>query len=133
MSTARPTAAAAADTVRSFLAAAVLDDDAYAACQYLTTAEQQRVAQLAGDGQTCRDALSATQPSFGGIQSEGALHALSLHVLIHDGAANVTATPHGQAAAHFVLQRTTAAEAATFEAPSAAWRIADGATAVLHR
>ena len=132
VSTARPTAAAAADTVRSFLAAAVLDDDAYAACQYLTTAEQQRVAQLAGDGQTCRDALSATQPSFGGIQSEGALHALSLHVLIDDGTADVTATPHGQAAAHFVLQRTTAAEAATFEAPSAAWRIADGATAVLH-
>ena len=90
------------------------------------------MAQLAGDGQTCRDALSATQPSFGGIQSEGALHALSLHVLIDDGTADVTATPHGQAAVHFVLQRTTAAQAATFQAPSAAWRIADGATAVLH-
>jgi len=54
-------------------------------------------------------------------------------VVIHDGAANVTATPHGQAEVQLILQRTTAAEAATFEAPSAAWRIADGATAVLHR
>jgi hypothetical protein len=133
VSTVRPTGAAAAETVRNFLAAAVLDDNAYAACQYLTTAEQQHVAQLAGDGQTCRDALSATQPSFGGIQSEGALDALSLHVVIRDGAANVTATPHGQAAAQFVLQRTTAAQAATFEAPPTAWGIADGATAVLHR
>lgn len=133
VSTARPTAAAAAQTVRSFLATAVLDDNAYAACQYLTTAEQQRVADLAGGDQTCRDALTSTQPSLGGIRSEGALHALALHVAIRDGAAEVTATPNGQAPVRFVLVRTTSAQAATFEAPPAAWRIADGATAVLHR
>jgi hypothetical protein len=132
-STARPTAAAAAQTVRDFLASAVLDDNAYAACQYLTTAEQQRVADLAGGDQTCRDALTSTQPSLGGIRSEGALHALALHVAIRDGSAEVTATPNGQAPVRFVLVRTTSAQAATFEAPPAAWRIADGATAVLHR
>jgi hypothetical protein len=133
VSTARPSAAAAAETVRSFLATAVLDDNAYTACQYLTPAERQRVARLAGDGQTCRDALTAARPSFAGIQSEGALHALALHVVIRHGTADVTATPHGQGSARFVLQHTTAAQAATFQAPSAAWRIADGATAVLHR
>jgi hypothetical protein len=133
VSTARPTASAAADTVRSFLATAVLDHNAYAACQYLTTAEQQRVADLAGGDQTCRDALSATQPSLAGIRSEGALHALALHTVIRDGAADVNATPHGRGTLRFVLVRTTSAQAATFEAPPAAWRIADGATAVLHR
>jgi hypothetical protein len=133
VSTARPTAAAAAGTVRSFLATAVLDDNAYAACQYLTAAEQQRVAELAGGDQTCRDALSATQPSLDAIRSEGALHALALHAVIRGGAADVTASPHGRATARFVLVRTTSTQAATFEAPPAAWRIADGATAVLHR
>jgi hypothetical protein len=62
----------------------------------LTTAEQQRVADLAGGDQTCRDALSATQPSLGGIRSEGALHALAPHVLIRDGAADVSASPTGR-------------------------------------
>ena len=133
VSTARPTAAAAAETVRSFLAAAVLDDNAYAACQYLTTAEQQRVADLAGGDQTCRDALSATHPSLDEIGSEGALHALALHAVIRAGTADVTATPHGRGTVRFVLVRTTSAQAATFEAPPATWRIAHGATAVLHR
>jgi hypothetical protein len=64
---------------------------------------------------------------------EGALHALALHVAIRDGSAEVTATPNGQAPVRFVLVRTTSAQAATFEAPPAAWRVADGATAVLHR
>jgi hypothetical protein len=126
-STARPTAAAADQTVRDFLASAVLDHSAYPACQYLTVAEQQAVARLAGDGQTCRDALTATQPSFAGIGSEGALHALALHARVGGDAAEVTA-----ASAAFVLQRTTPAEAAAYEAPPAAWRIAHGAAVVLH-
>lgn len=130
-STARPTAAAAAQTVRDFLASAVLDDNAYAACQYLTPNAQHDVARLAGEGQTCRDALSATQPSFAGIQTEGALHALRLHAVVRDGTAQVTTAPRGRQAVTFVLQPTTAAEASAFEAPPAAWRIADGATAVL--
>jgi hypothetical protein len=130
-STARPTAGAAARTVRDFLASAVLDDNAYAACQYLTPSAQESVVRLAGDGQTCRDALTAAQPSFGAVHSEGALQALRLDAVVRDGTANVTAQPPGRGSVTFVLQRTTPGEAATYEAPSSAWRIADGATAVL--
>jgi hypothetical protein len=130
-STARTTGGAATETVRDFLASAVLDDNAYAACQYLTPPAQERIARLAGGGQTCRDALSATQPSFAGIRSEGALHALALHAVVRDGSAHVTATPHRGRSVTFVLQRTTASEAAAYEAPPAAWRISGGATAVL--
>jgi hypothetical protein len=131
-STAHPTAGAATQTVRDFLANAVLEENAYVACQYLTTAAQQSVARLAGDNQTCRDALTATQPSFGAIHSEGALHALRLDTVVRNGTADVTARPSGQPSVTFVLAPTTPAEASTFEAPSSAWRIADGATAVLH-
>jgi hypothetical protein len=130
-SAARPTAAAADQTVRDFLASAVLDDSAYPSCQYLTAAEQQAVARLAGDGATCRDALTATHPSFAGIGSEGALHALALHARVHGDTADVTATPHAARPVTFVLQRTTPGEAAGYEAPPASWRIADGANAVL--
>jgi hypothetical protein len=131
-STASPTAGAAAQTVRDFLATAVLDDDAYVACQYLTSSAQQSVARLAGNDQTCRDALSATQPSFGAVHSEGALHALRLDTVVRNATADVTARPSGRQPVTFVLQRTTPAEASAYEAPSSAGRIADGATAVLH-
>jgi hypothetical protein len=130
-STARPNAEAAAQTVRDFLADAVLDDNAYAACQYLTPGAQQSVANLAGDGQTCRDALMATQPSFGTVHSEGALHALGLDAVVRDATATVTARPAGRAPVTFVLSRTTPDETAAYGAPSSQWRITDGATAVL--
>jgi hypothetical protein len=130
-STARPSAAGAAQTVRDFLASAVLDDSAYSACQYLTPAAQQRVARMAGDGQTCRDALTATRPSFAGIQSEGALHALGLRAVARGGTAYVTALPRDRRPVTFVLRRTTPMQAAGYEAPPAAWRIAGGATSVL--
>jgi len=130
-STASPDAQAAAQTVRDFLAEAVLDDNAYAACQYLTPGAQQSVANLAGDGQTCRDALTAAQPSFGTIHSEGALHALRLHAVVRGATATVTARPTGRGPVTFVLSRTTPDETAAYGAPSSQWRIADGATAVL--
>jgi hypothetical protein len=131
--TTKPTAEAADQTVRDFLATAVIDDSAYPACQYLTTTEQQRVAAVAGDGQTCRAALLATQPAFDAVHSEGSLHALVLHAVVHGDTAQVTARPHGRPRATFVLQRTTPAEAAAYEAPPSAWRVAGGATAVLGR
>jgi hypothetical protein len=130
-STARPTGRAAAETIRQFLATAVLDDNAFIACQYLTSDAQQSVARLAGDDQTCRDALTATQPSFGNVHSEGSLHALRLDTVVRGGTAYVTARPSGRQPVTFVLSRTTPGEAAAYEAPSSAWRIADGATAVL--
>jgi lysylphosphatidylglycerol synthetase-like protein (DUF2156 family) len=92
-STARPTAGAAAQTVRDFLATAVLEDNAYVACQYLTPAAQHSVASLAGDSQTCRHALTATQPSLGAIHSEGALHSLRLDTVVRNGEADVAARP----------------------------------------
>ncbi|HEX5925971.1 MAG TPA: hypothetical protein VFY45_19230 [Baekduia sp.] len=130
-STAHATAGDAAQTVRDFLADAVLDDNAYAACQYLTPGAQLSVARLAGDDQTCRDALTATQPSLGTIHSEGALHALRLDAVVRDGTASVTARPPGPGPVTFVLSRTTPADTAVYGAPSSEWRIADGATAVL--
>ena len=126
-----PTAAGAAQTVRDFLAVSVLDNNAYAACQYLTPAEQQRLGAAAGGQQTCREVLTATQPSFGGIQAEGGLDALPLRAVVRGDTAYVTASPHGARPATFVLRRTTPAEAAVYEAPSAAWRIDDGVRAVL--
>jgi phosphatidylglycerophosphate synthase len=81
-STTSPTAAAASRTVRDFLASAVLEDNAYAACQYLTVTAQEQVARMAGNHQTCRDALSATQPSFAAIHSEGALRALDVRAMV---------------------------------------------------
>jgi hypothetical protein len=130
-STAGATDAAAAQTVRDFLASAVLDDNAYIACQYLTPSAQEGIARVAGNAQTCRDAFTATQPSFGSVHSEGALHALRLDTVVRGDAAYVTARPSGGRAVTFALSPTTPGEAAAYEAPSSAWRIADGATAVL--
>jgi hypothetical protein len=130
-SVARPTAASADQTIRDFLAGSVLDDNAYAACGYLTPHAQEGIARSAGDDETCRDALSATRPSFAAIQSEGTLHALRLRAVVRDGTADVTATPREGPPVTFVLRRTTGDEAAAYEAPPTAWRIARGATAVL--
>jgi hypothetical protein len=51
---------------------------------------------------------------------------------VHGGRAVVTATPPGQPPARFGLVSATAAELNAFGAPQAPWRIATGATAVLH-
>jgi hypothetical protein len=131
VSTRTPHAAAAAATVRAFLASAVLDGNAYAACQYLAPSAQEQVTGLVGDGQTCRDALTATEPSFPGVHSVGSLHALRLRAVVRDGTAFVTAQPAGRSPVTFELRPATAAEASAFEAPSAAWRIVSGATALL--
>jgi hypothetical protein len=131
-STTRPTAAAAAQTVRDFLATAVLEDNAYAACQYLTIAEQEEVARIAGGDQTCRDVLTASSPSFDGIQSEGALDALDPRAVVVGGSrADVTVARPGYPAVTFVLQRASGADALAFGAPSAAWRIASDVTSAL--
>jgi hypothetical protein len=131
-STTSPTAAAATQTVRDFLAGAVLEDSPYAACQYLTLSEQDAVARIAGDGQTCRDALTARPPSFAGIHSEGALRALDLRAaVVGHATADVTVDRPRHAPVTFVLRRTTPADSLAFAAPSATWRIASGAIGVL--
>jgi hypothetical protein len=131
-STTSPTAAAATQTVRDFLAGAVLEDSPYAACQYLTLSEQAAVARIAGDGQTCRDAVTARPPSFGGIHSEGGLHALDLRAeVVGHATADVTVDRPRNAPITFVLRRTTPADSLAFAAPPGAWRIASGAIGVL--
>jgi hypothetical protein len=132
-STTSPTAAAATRTVRDFLASAVLEDSPYATCQYLTLSEQERVARIAGGGQTCRDALTARPPSFAGLHSEGGLRALDLRARVVGRAAvaDVTVDRSGRAPVRFVLRRTTPADSLAFAAPPGAWRIASGAIAVL--
>jgi hypothetical protein len=126
VSTKTPDARSAADTVRAFLASAVIDDNAYAACEYLAPSAQAQIGALAGDGQTCRDALTATAPSFPGVTSEGSLHALPLRAEVRDGTAHVTGR-----GVRFELRPATAAEKSAFQAPQADWRIVSGATAVL--
>jgi hypothetical protein len=131
-STSRPTAAAATQTVRDFLASAMLEDNAYAACQYLTLTAQEEVARSAGSDETCRDALTATPPSFAGVHSEGALRALDVRAtVVGHSTADVTVHRPGHRAVTFVLHRTTGADSMAFAAPSAAWRIASGAAGVL--
>ena len=127
-----PATAATADrAVRDFVGDAVLQNDSYDACQYLTQAAQAQITRLAGEGQSCRDALAATRPAFAGLASEQGLRELPLHTTLRDGAAIVRATPATGRPATFVLRRATAAETAAFRAPACAWRIATGATAVL--
>jgi hypothetical protein len=126
------TAATAARAVRSFLSDAVLEDDAYGACQYLAPVAQRAVTRIAGDGQTCRDALTATQPAFAGITSVGDLRALRLRVTIRHGAALVrAAAPGAPPPAAFLLRPATSAETDAFRAPACAWRIVAGVAAVL--
>jgi hypothetical protein len=123
--------ARAQDTVRGFLTAAVLNDDAYLACQYLTPAEQLRVARLAAPGATCQDAFVGSKPTFAGIQSEAELKALALRATVHGDRATVVAQRAGMGPVTFALRRATPAELDAFDAPQVPWRIDAGAAAVL--
>jgi hypothetical protein len=125
------TPATAARAVRDFLADAVLEDNAYAACGYLTPAAQQHVTTLAGEGRACRTAVSATRPGFAGIQSEGDLRGLPLHATVRGRTALVRATPRSGRPVTFVLQEATPGAGDAYRAPACAWRIAAGETAVL--
>jgi hypothetical protein len=130
-STEAPDAAGAAQTLRDFLVNAAVDDDTYAACEYLTPGEQQRVARLVGQGQTCRDALTATPPALAGVATVGRIRRLHMRTVVRGGRARITVSGAGRTALTFTLRRTTLAELGDFEAPPAAWRIASGATALL--
>jgi hypothetical protein len=123
--------AQAQDAVLGFLTAAVLNNDAYLGCQYLTPAEQARVARLAGRGATCQDAFVASRPTFAGVRSLAQLKALRLRTVVRGDRAAVIAQPPGGKPVTFVLRRATPAELDAFEAPQVPWRIDSGATALL--
>jgi hypothetical protein len=109
----------------------VLEDDPYAACQYLTIGAQEEVGRIAGGDQTCRDALTARPPSFAGVHSEGALEALDVRaVLMGRSTADTTVRGPGRPTVTFVLKRTVPAESAAFAAPAAASRIASARPAI---
>lgn len=123
----------AQQTVREFLIAAVLTDNAYLACQYLTPDEQRRIARLAGRGASCQEVFIAARPAFAGVQRVTELNALPLLTMVRGDRAVVLA-PRPQPAPgpiRFVLRRATRAELNAFRAPQLPWRIASGATAVL--
>jgi hypothetical protein len=123
--------ARAQDAVLGFLTAAVVNNDAYLGCQYLTPAEQARVARLAGRGSTCQEALVAARPTFAGVRSVAQLKALRLRTVVRGDRAEVIAQPPGAKPVTFVLRRATPAELNAFDAPQVPWRIDSGATAVL--
>jgi hypothetical protein len=123
--------AEAQDTVRGFLTAAVLNQDAYLACQYLTPAERVRVARRAGRGATCQDAFVAVRSTLAGIDSEATLKGLPLRTVVRGDRAVVVARPSGAKPVTFVLRRATPGELDAFDAPHVPWRIDAGADGVL--
>lgn len=118
-------------TVHDFLTAAVVTPNAYEACQYLTPAEQGRIAALVPPATSCRDALTMSRPTFAGVQSEADIKALGLGGALHGRQAVVTVRPGAARPARFVLVPATAAELNAFQAPQLPWRIDRGAEAVL--
>ena len=117
--------AEAQGTVRHFITAAVLQHDAYLACQYLTPAEQRRVARGTRD---CQEAFVAASPTFDGGRSVTGLRALGLRAVVRGARAEVVAQ-HPRVT--FVLRRATIAELNAFHAPQDPWRIDRDAEAVL--
>jgi hypothetical protein len=124
------TARSAAMTVRQFAEQAVVQNDSYTACQYLTPAEQARVAALGGGDADCRLTLDE-QPALLGVDSNGGLQRLMLHSTVHGRVATVTATKPGQPSITFTLTPTTPNDVFAFEAPAVSWRISGGVTQML--
>ena len=128
------TATTATRTVRAFLTDAVVLNDAYDACQYLSAPAQQQVSNVAGEGRTCREAFTASRPGFDGIDTDSGVRALQMHTTLEHGIARVTAvSPSGSRSTTFVLRPATPADAGSYRPPVCAWRIVQGATAVLGR
>jgi hypothetical protein len=135
---AAPTAPSPAEqaqaTVRQFLVAAVLNNDAYLSCEYLTPAERRRVARASGPAKTCQEAFVAAHPGFPALTSVTAVDALSMRTTVNGDRA-VVLVPRQQplrAPLRFGLRRATTAELNEFHAPQVPWRIASGATAIVH-
>ena len=129
--TSRADAAGADQTLRDFLTAGAVDHNAYMACQYLTTSEQQQVVADVPSSNACRDAFTWTAPQIGGVDSLHTVNALRLRTVVRGDQAVISATGRATRPLRFTLDRTTAAEYATYRAPIAAWRVASGVPALL--
>jgi hypothetical protein len=124
------TAGSAEETVRQFLLLAIVEDDAYPSCQYLTTGQQAMLARLAG-ATSCRLALTSTSPSLDGVQNEADVDRLKIRVTVAGDRATAVVSGRGRAPVTFTLAQATPAEVEAFEAPSTPWRIASGAQALV--
>jgi hypothetical protein len=124
------TAGSAAETVRQFLLLAIVEDDAYPSCQYLTPDQQTTLARLAG-ASSCRLALTGTSPSFDGVQNEADVDRLKIRATVVGDRATAVVSGRSRPPVTFTLARATPAEVEAFEAPSTPWRIASGAEALV--
>jgi hypothetical protein len=124
------TAGSADETLRQFLLLAIVEDDAYPSCQYLTTGQQATLARAAG-ATSCRLALTGTSPSFDGVQNEADVNRLKIRVTVNGDRATAVVSGRGRPPVTFTLARATPAEIEAFEAPSTPWRIASGAEALV--
>ncbi|HET6510020.1 MAG TPA: hypothetical protein VFG42_24715 [Baekduia sp.] len=115
-------------TVRDFLTNTVVDGQTYDACQYLTPAEQARVAALEGPSGTCTTVLTSSPAGIFDLRSENGIDTLALTTTVRGPRADVVAHVPGRAPVAFVLTPTTPDDVYAFQAPATAWRIASGAT-----
>ena len=125
-----PTAQAAVQTVRSFVVTSVIDDNPVLACKYMTATAQQRVARLS-DAPSCQAALTATAPTWPGVQSVADVESLPMRATLQRDRASVVAVGPGRKPVTFVLRPATPAELFAFEAPGEPWRIESGFQALL--
>lgn len=124
------TARSADETLRQFLLLALVEDDAYPSCQYLTAGEQAAIARRAG-ATSCRLALTSSSPTLDDVQDEADVDRLKIDVTVDDGRATAVVSGRGRSPVTFVLVRATPEEAEAFEAPPTPWRIASGAEALV--
>jgi phosphatidylglycerophosphate synthase len=124
------TARSADETVRQFLLEAIVEDDAYPSCQYLTTGQQATLARQAG-ATSCRLALTSTSPSLDGVENEGDIDRLKIRATVVGDRATAVVSGRDRPPVTFTLARATPAEVEAFEAPSTPWRIAAGAEALV--
>jgi hypothetical protein len=120
----------AGETLRQFLLLAIVEDDAYPSCQYLTTGEQAAIARLAG-ATSCRLALTSSDPELDGVEDEADVDRLKIDVTMDDGRATAVVSGRDRPPVTFTLVRATPEEVEAFEAPSTPWRIASGAEALV--
>ena len=124
------TAGSAEETLRQFLLEAIVEDNPYPACQYLTTAQQATLARQAG-ATSCRLALTGASPSLDGVQDEANVDRLKIRATVVGDRATAVVSGRSRPPVTFTLTRATPAEVEAFEAPSTPWRIASGAEALV--
>jgi hypothetical protein len=118
------------DTVRDFLGSAVVNDDGFSACRYLTP--RARVSfEAPGTGQTCESWFARAELTLGGlqVQSDAQLRLLTYRVL-ERGADRLVQVSHRGQSVSFLLRPADHTDATEFLAPATDWRI-DSSVAAL--